>query len=90
VNKKLATLEEVINKKELLKQNLQDKKNSIEKTKNMLHDIENNNHNKYNNYNQMEEYNKQNEGNDVNEVEEVQEEYEQESEERMNYKEHSI
>ena len=90
VNEKLATLEEVINKKELLKQNLQDKKNSIEKTKHLLNDIENNNHNHYSNYNQMEEYSKQNDRNDVNEVEEVQEEYEQESEEPMNYKEHSI
>ena len=88
VNEKLIALEEVINKKEMLRQNLQNKKESIEKTKNLLNNIDNGCNNNMNvNYN---EYNCQGDVNDVNEVEEVQEEYEQESEDQINYKENSM
>ena len=87
VNEKLIALEEVINKKEMLRQNLQNKKESIEKTKNLLNNIDNGCNNNMNvNYN-CNEYNCQG---DVNEVEEVQEEYEQESEDQINYKENSM
>ena len=90
VNEKLIALEEVINKKEMLRQNLQNKKESIEKTKNLLNNIDNGCNNNMNvNYN-CNEYNCQGDVNDVNEVEEVQEEYEQESEDQINYKENSM